>query len=361
VQFYILHIIESLDRGGAELLFINYINNLPAPFKNIIVYLRPQHTLKDEIADYEEVYCLNYSSIKDIPRVVLKLANIIKRHNVELIHSHLYWPTIVARLAAAVGKCPLVFSVHNTMTDDAFNVNVLSKYLEKMTYSTKQSAVFVSEAALEDYKKCIPLGGKQKVIYNFIRDAFFSEQAKKACFSVGELKLVAVGNLRAQKNISFLVSVVGELQHLPISLDIYGEGPLKQQLHDYVESNDISNVRIMGSHPSPETFLRHYDAFVLLPLYEGFCLAMVEAMAVGLPCIISDIEVLKEVSGSSQIYVNPANKDALTEKILLLYKNPELLSLYSKKARKIATKYTKESHLAALTQLYKNLLEKSNG
>src|SRR5690606_10841168 len=124
--------------------------------------------LKLELINCQQVYCLDYTSKKDIPSAVFQLSKIIKKHEVQLVHAHLYWPTIIARLAVR-NTLPLVFSVHNTITDDAFKLNFLSKYMEKLTYSKGQSAIFVSNAVLKDYEKHLRLGSKQSVIYNFIR------------------------------------------------------------------------------------------------------------------------------------------------------------------------------------------------
>jgi len=313
-------------------------------------------TIKEELKNVSKVYNLQYKSKKSLPRAIIKLTKIIHDNNVSLVHSHLYWPTIIARLATK-GRVPLVFSVHSLMSHDAFGPNILSKYLEQLTYSKNETAVFVSEAALNDYAKHIKLKGKRYVLYNGIRDEFFNNAFQKQSIEDAEtLKLVTVGNLKPQKNHKFLIECVGKLADKGISLDIYGEGDQRSELEDFIKTTGLTNVRLMGSHPNPEKVLMQYDAFVFASLYEGFCLAMVEAMAVGLPCIVSDLEVLKEVSENSQLYFNPYNQEEFIEQVLKLKASKELRGEMSEQAKVIAEKYSLDAHIQQLVTIYETVL-----
>ncbi|MCJ8165801.1 glycosyltransferase [Pontibacter sp. E15-1] len=348
----ILHIIETLGRGGAEVMFVGYINALAGEFENIVVYLKGPSTLAHEIENAKVIKCLNSNSNYGVPSACIALNKIIKAYRVDLIHSHLYWPTIVAR-GANLGELPHIFSVHTLMTDDAFVPNRLSKYLEKLSYTPKQKALFVSGAALADYQSHINLSGNGSVLYNFVRAEFFSSQAQKVDFNANGLKLVTVGNLRPQKGHMFLVKCLQNLTDHDISLDIYGEGHQRVELETYIAANKITNVRLMGSHPAPESILKNYDAFVLASHYEGFCLAMAEAMAVGLPCIVSGIDVLREVSKHTQLYFSPGSKEEFTENLLLLYNKPEVWLTYSESAKRAAACFTIENHIRQLTEAYR--------
>jgi len=337
-------------------MFVSYINSLPAIFENIVVYLREPATLAVELRNAKIIQCLGFRRKVDIPIMCIKLSRIIREHKVNLIHSHLYWPTIVAR-GANISNLPHVFSVHTTMSCDAFKPNRLSKYLERLTYSKMQTAAFVSEAARRDYRKYIRGVGDTVLLHNFVREEFFEKYAARgSAFSKGELKLVSVGNLNHRKGHLLLLEALNALSNYNITLDIYGEGQQKGKLEKYIKDNGLTSVRLMGSFPAPETFLKNYDVFVLASYYEGFCLAMAEAMAVGLPCIVSDIDVLKEISGETQLYIDLKNIRDLPVKILQLYNMREVLSYYSASAREVAGRYKKDVHMKKLQQLYATLL-----
>ncbi|GAA4442030.1 hypothetical protein GCM10023188_41240 [Pontibacter saemangeumensis] len=238
------------------------------------------------------------------------------------------------------------------MTDDAFKPNRLSKYLEKLTYSTHQHALFVSNAAFSDYNAHINLSGKASVLYNFIREEYYKAVAQKANFGGDKFKLVSVGNLRPQKGYLFLIKCLKALDGYNISLDIYGEGSQRGELETYIEVNGVKNVRLMGSHPQPWMILKEYDAFVLATQYEGFCLAMAEAMAVGLPCIVPAIDALVEISGNKQLYFDLNDHQDCIEKIMELYQQEMQVKHYSKLAYQHATRFSKAVHIEQLVGFY---------
>lgn len=352
----ILHIIETLGRGGAEVMFINYINSLPPIFRNIVVFLREPATLEAELSNVVFIKCLGYQKKVDIPKMGIKLSRIINKYQVNLIHSHLYWPTIVSRIAN-MRRLPHIFSVHTIMTYDAFKPNRLSKYLEKLTYSGHQTALFVSGTARSDYQSYIKVSGKAAVLYNFVRDEYFDSSAHKIQFKKDGLKLVAVGNLRPQKGHLFLVKCLQCLSVHDISLDIYGEGHQRGELEEYIEANRVANVRLMGSHPQPEAILKNYDAFILATQYEGFCLAMAEAMAVGLPCIVPATEALIEISGREQLYFSLNNDKECKERIMELYQQADQVKRYARLATERAIRFTKAVHIKQLVEIYKEELK----
>ena len=348
----ILHITESLNRGGAEVLLVGSVNALPDEFENVVVYLEEPSILKPALHNASAIFCLHYKGKKDLVPAALRLSKIIRKHKINLVHSHLYWPTIIARLAVRK-KVPLIFSVHSTMTDDAFRPNILSKYLEKLTYSKRQTGVFVSKTALDDYRQQIKATGENVVLYNFVKDEFYAEDAEwEQESSPNQLKLVTVGNLRPQKNHLFLIECVRMLANDGVTLDIYGAGHFRGALESHIAENNIVNVRLMGSHPHPERVLKHYDVFVYASRYEGFCIAMAEAMAVGLPCVVPGLKSLKEVSGEGQIYYAPEDREAFLKIVNSLINKPKILTNYSKAAKRKALEYRCEKYIQDLVALY---------
>ncbi|MFD3002090.1 glycosyltransferase [Pontibacter toksunensis] len=353
----ILHVTESLNRGGAEVLLVGSVNALPDEFENVVVYLQEPSTLKPALNNVSAVYCLHYKGKKDLVPAALRLSKIIQKHKIKLVHSHLYWPTIIARLAVSK-KVPLIFSVHSTITDDAFKPNILSKYLEKLTYSKRQTGVFVSKTALDDYRQHIKATGENVVLYNFVKNEFYAEDAEwKQASSPNQLKLVTVGNLRPQKNHLFLIECVRLLADDGVTLDIYGAGHFRSALELYIAENNINNVKLMGSHPHPERVLKHYDIFVYASRYEGFCIAMAEAMAVGLPCVVPGLKALKEVSGEGQIYYAPEDREAFLKIMRDLNSKPESLINYSTAAKRKALEYRCEKYVNELAALYYQTLK----
>src|SRR5690606_7634411 len=141
-----------------------------------------------------------------------------------------------------------------------YKINKLSYYLERFSYGSRTHLIAVSNEVLADFDKWIGIKGPAYVVYNMIDERFADVQ-----FSVrktgGSLKLVAVGNLRWQKNYEYLLEA---FRHLPVnvSVDIYGEGTLRNSLQAVIDQYSLP-VRLMGHHSNLESILPNYDAMVM--------------------------------------------------------------------------------------------------
>jgi glycosyltransferase involved in cell wall biosynthesis len=102
-----------------------------------------------------------------------------------------------------------------------------------------------------------------------------------------------IGRFESQKNHRFLIEVIVELirQQPHIVLMLVGEGPLRSDVEQYVETLNLTqHVIFTGSRPDvPEILLGAFDAFIFPSNFEGLGMALVEAQVAGLPCIISDV------------------------------------------------------------------------
>src|SRR5690606_17908609 len=111
----------------------------------------------------------------------------------------------------------------------------------------------------------------------------------------GKIKLVAVGNLKEAKNYFYLLEIFNQLKGLHITLDIYGIGYQKKELMDYIQKNEL-DVQLCGLKSIDPSVLQQYDYFIQASLHEGFGISVIEAMACGIPVILSDIPVFREIT-----------------------------------------------------------------
>src|SRR3989344_7248533 len=99
------------------------------------------------------------------------------------------------------------------------------------------------------------------------------------------------------------------------------------------------------------------DIFAIASLWEGFCIPVLEAMATGLPIVVSNKEPLVEVLGNTGIVVENNPKD-FTEAFLKLQKNPKLRKELGEKAKERAIKLDGEIMEERELNVYKKLIEK---
>jgi glycosyltransferase involved in cell wall biosynthesis len=129
------------------------------------------------------------------------------------------------------------------------------------------------------------------------------------------------------------------------------------------ENNIADRVFFPGARNDIPDVLASLDVFVLSSLHEGLPVAATEAMLAGVPMILSDIEPLQEVSdgGKYAEMFQTRNADDLAEKILKLLKNEALRKDLSRSALEFAEEnFSIEAHLRELKKLYESIKDFSS-
>jgi glycosyltransferase involved in cell wall biosynthesis len=351
----IVHVIDSLARGGAETTLVNLLDELNRRYRIILVTLTPENDFREDQVICEQYYCLQFSGIKSLPRCISKLRGIIKKHRPHLVRSQLYMSSVIARVATPK-QIPFVFSIHNTMSLDSYQKNRLALPLEKVTYRKHHHIMAVSQVALDDFQKHVGIKGGSNVLYNFVNPVYFEKTIKDYNPHYRPLRMVAVGNLREQKNYFFILHAFKGLKNLDITLDIFGEGPLREELQKVIDYNNLK-VTLRGKAKDIYNYLPDYDVFVMSSFYEGFGIAIAEAMAVGLPLILTDLPVLREVARENALFFAPDNLPAFVNLMSDVYHRKYDLKELSAKGIRIAREnYQKEQYLQKLDTIYNKLM-----
>jgi glycosyltransferase involved in cell wall biosynthesis len=302
----VLHIIDTLDVGGAEKLLVGVVNGLPK-CEHHVIYLSGKHTLSDQLPARCNVIKLGYYSRFDLPRCVYRLRKYIRRHQVNIVHSHLFLSTFIARLACP-SSCRLISTIHSLSGKIRYNHSPVVSMIDKMAYRKRHEIIAVSDEVFDSFDAEVGIKGRAWVLPNFAGDAFFQPQPRKTNFNK-TLRLVAVGNLKKVKNYHFILEAFKFLSS-GIELDIYGAGELKKSLQQKIDEHNLP-VRLCGESGRLHELLPQYDAFLMGSTYEGHPLALLEAMASGLPVILSDIPALRKVAGNDAVYFKPHDTVAL--------------------------------------------------
>jgi glycosyltransferase involved in cell wall biosynthesis len=350
----ILHVIDSLSIGGAEILLKNSVNILQE-FCHVVVFLHEPSQIKSEFKGNVEFVCLNHKGWMQLSGTVLKLRSIIKQKKPALVHSHLFVSSLCARLATP-RNLPLFNSLHSIYSIDAFKKNRKSLWIERLTLRKRHTLIGVSECVLNDYLEFIPFKGKTFVLYNFLPDTFFDVQIIPFSDS---LKCLSVGNLKEAKNYPYLLQVFSNLKDNSISLDIYGDGYLKGELHKLIVKNKLS-VRLMGKIEGANNLYKNYNLFVQASSHEGFGLSVIEAMAAKLPILVSDIPVFKEITSGHAYYFSLENPEKASETFLYLIKNLSELRKFTEPAFEYCKQhYSSQCFKQNLLSIYQTTLKKN--
>jgi len=184
--------------------------------------------------------------------------------------------------------------------------------------------------------------------------------------ALGDPVVIAfAGRLHPQKGVATLLRafklVVQEEPHLHWRLKLAGTGPLERSLKALADELAIGQqVSFLGQIPDVNVILDQSDIFVLPSLSEGMSNALLEAMAHGLPCIVTDIagnnDMIRHLENG--LLVQPGDENALAAAIALLAANQELRKRLGQKAtRTVEEKYSLDSAANQYMALYANLIQ----
>jgi glycosyltransferase involved in cell wall biosynthesis len=159
-----------------------------------------------------------------------------------------------------------------------------------------------------------------------------------------DVRLLYVGRLERYKGLHLLLTAMRSLPG--VKLTVLGDGSYRQELEQLSEG---LNVLFEGFRSNLDTYYREADIFVMPSLGpEGLPMVSIEAMAYGLPCLFSDLEVHREItaSGTAGMLFGCGNPEDLRRKLSILIEDPPLRSAYSRAAyRRVEQAYNPETAL----------------
>lgn len=299
---------------------------------------------------------------KKNPVSVLRVLSLIDREKVDIVNTHSSSDSWVATIAARLSKArPSVIRTRHLSTP------IGRSFLSSLIYNVLPDAIITTGEEIRqrmindnafDAKKIfsIPTGiDLDRFNPSKVRPAF---QPKG--FSIG-----MIGVLRSWKGHQFFIKAIPEiLESIPDAhFYIVGDGPQYENIKNHIHKLSLQNkVFMLGHRENIPEILSSLD-IVVHPSYanEGVPQSILQALAMEKPVIASDTGAIKEIiiDGETGFLIKPKDPERLSEKVIALYKNPELMIKVGKKGRKIIEKdYSIEKMLDKIESLYPNLLDK---
>jgi len=360
----IIIVINDLQKGGAEMLLVGILPELNARYNVVLVTLRDMCDFREEEIVCNKRYNLGVNSRASFVKGLFRLKNIIRVHKPLFVHAHLNYSGLIARMA-----CPaninLIYTLHAVQSNGALGKKGILTYLEKKTFKEYHTIIAVSNEVMIDYERIIGKVINGYVIDNYIWDTFIYEKIPPKKFSlIKKLKLVSVGNIREEKNYIYLLEAFKSLKDYPVTLDIYGKEnetlSLLKTLQKEVTSHQLPVV-FKGKVDNVYKILPDYDMCVLCSKHEGFGLAVAEAMAVGLPLLLSDLPVLHNVTFNNAIFFDISDPQFFVNRIKEIFDGKYHLNELSAKGMELAKEYyTKTAYLKKLFAVYDKVTVLSN-
>lgn len=294
----ILHIITTLEAGGAEKQLVSLVKNQIECRETVhVIYLKGQGELSTYLLDLGcNVYSVHQSllGLSNIRSLILKLSP-------DIIHAHLPRSELAAFLTH--GSIPLVISRHNSEPFLSIVHVTISSLISRCITKRAKAVISISEGVLNFLVQNNELSSKSIIrIVHYGYNVDYGRLPAKTSPNRPALNFLCVSRLVEQKDIPTLLKAFGlHLKSSPEStLTIVGTGHLKKQLYELANQLGLSNSVFWIDHSLEiKNIYRNHDCLVLTSLYEGFGLVLLEAMQFGLAIIASSHTVTQEVLSKS--------------------------------------------------------------
>lgn len=217
------------------------------------------------------------------------LRRLIREIAPDVVVSFLSNVNVLTITALAGSRTALIVSERTDPAGD-IEMSVGLRLLRVLTYPFADWLVVQTAAAARRYSARLPGVRRIAVIRNPLPPQLFASTERAQQRAAGGL-IVAMGRLTPSKGFDQLIEVFDEVLggNAAWRLDIWGEGPLRGELSELISQRHLQGqVRLPGNTSEPWSVLAAAQVFLMPSAYEGFPNAMLEAMALGLPCIAYD-------------------------------------------------------------------------
>jgi len=366
----VVHIIGGGEFGGAE----RHIINLAGAVNPQAVEVTVCCLFSDPFVGIAAEAGINALNVTMKHRtdlgVVGKLASIIRNNNFDIVHTHGVRANLLGRLAARqANKKPVVTTVHSLLERDypGFLRRQVNTVTEWATRGLTDHFIAVSQGLKAKLVSSGVPAERVTVIYNGIVVEEFSPSVEPGAsramlgFDPAVPLVGIVARLHPVKGHQyFLEAAQSVLEQRPeVRFVVVGDGPQRAALEEMARRLGIAGqVAFTGFVSDVRALMADLDLLAISSLWEGFGLTAVEAMALGIPVVSTEVGGLPEVvlHGETGLLVPPANSAALAKSMIWMLEHPKAAVEMATKASSVVNeKFTAQVMARRTEELYRRV------
>lgn len=281
----IMHILNTASYSGAENVVITLINSL----KNDLdcVYVSIDGSIR-EVLNKNNIVFYPVSKVS-----VINIRKAIRKIQPDIIHAHDFTAGVIA--AASTFRIPIVNHLHNNPPWlKHITVNSVVYALSALRY---KKILTVSKSVMGEFVFGRLFKNKTEIVGNPINVQAIRAKAVDAVIT-DAYDVIYLGRLSQQKNPLFFLDLVSALQNRVPNLRVamIGNGEMREETRKRVECLSLQHtVWMYGFMENPYGILKNAKVLCMPSLWEGFGLAAVEALALGVPVVASSVGGLPEI------------------------------------------------------------------
>jgi glycosyltransferase involved in cell wall biosynthesis len=360
VKIRVLEVLATLKRAGAERVAVSLARGLDADrFETGVVSLYdafPGGLAPELEAAGVPVWHLGKRPGLDL-RTIPRLHRVLLKFKPDVIHTHSY--VLRYSLPAGLGtrKAALVHTVHNLA---ARETDRAGRLIHRLVFGRRVAAVAVGEEVRRTFREWYG-AEPEATIRNGIETAAFERPGARRRwraengFRDDDFLVISVGRLDPQKNPLGLIAAFAQgLGDDPRGhLLLAGDGSLREA----AQRKAGARVHVLGVRAEVAEMLAASDVFALASDWEGTPLAVMEAMAAGLPVVATSVGEVPELvaPGETGLLVSAGDMSALAAALARLARDPELCGAMGRAARRRAQGFGVDAMVAEYAALYERL------
>ncbi|MFL5339835.1 MAG: glycosyltransferase [Gemmataceae bacterium] len=361
-------VLHAMQVAGAEMLVAQTIRRLGDRIDPTVLCLDFVGPLGEQLrSEGVEVVSLDRKPGRDW-RLILRLLPVLNRRRIEVLHAHQYSPFFYAALAKPLAHRPpqLILTEHGRHFPDvvsplrrAFNRLVLDQLADAVNACCQFSARALCE--IDGFR-----GNRIEIIENGIDVARYAGISDRR--SLREMLgldprrryLIAVARFHPVKDHATLLKAFARLiaSRPDIDLLLAGDGPLRNDLQQLAATLNIADrVRFLGVRADVPELLQAADVFALTSLSEAASLTLLEAMASGLPVVVTNVGGNPEIvrDGVDGLLVPRGDAEAAATALARIFDDAELARQLGASGRqRVRERYRLESTIERYWKLYQH-------
>jgi glycosyltransferase involved in cell wall biosynthesis len=358
----IAHLIESDGPGGAEQVVVHLATSLQASGAQSVVFVpaNGEGWLARQLEGSGvavEYFDLNRPLS---PACARQVAAALRRHDVQIAHSHEFSMAVYGAWASWLAGIPHVITMHG----GRYYADRLRRRLALgLSVTLSERTIAVSSQLAGDLRRdLIAPASRISMIPNGVRSSRTELPTLRAELRLraDDRLLVSIGNLYPVKGHEYLLEAIARLNDRHAHLAIAGRGLLAETLAARARDLGIGDrVHLLGLRSDVSAVLAAADIFVLPSLSEGLPLALLEAMFAGCPIVASDVGEIGRAldDGAAGLLVPPGDAPALAAALNSLLGHPaQARELGERAARRAAVEYDVTQMVRRYTAVYEEAL-----
>jgi len=369
---HVLHIISGLGIGGAEAALFKLVSGSnQIGDKHSVVVLKRIEGMEQDFFD-AKISVEFFSFDKNPIREFFKLVTYIRNGKFNIVQTWMYHADLIGGLAAFIARSPnIIWGVRTTglSANSKFSTKCVRFVCARLSHWIPKTIVYVANSAVQSHievgysakKICvIPNGFNLDNLQFNIR---FKEEFRKT-FNIAKDELIigTVGRFNPAKDYENFVKACGivaknnpQTRFLMIGKNLDDENG---QLKSWIQSSTYPhNFVLLGEQRNIANYLSTMDIFCLSSRIEGFPNVIGEAMAVGIPCVVTDAGDSAYIVGDSGVVVEKENSEQLGSALISLINKSDSYktNLKNKAKERIQSEFTIKNVVLLYQKLYKSI------